>query len=202
MGLFDIFKSKRYDMDTLDGINAIPVPAKDYHTGKDTQDCIYYLLQRKATEHKTAGRMDCAIACLRKSNALSDYEKRPLLTQKEYLRLIKYIEYTGNFDLAQEELHKIYLRHPEFIDKRVSNSIKIKEILRHNKKINNDYVLITTNNHCPICRKYNQKIFSISGKTKKYPKLPREILVEGGFCPDCHVGINTYFDGINTPVKH
>ena len=28
MGLFNIFKSKRYDMDTLDGINAIPVPAK------------------------------------------------------------------------------------------------------------------------------------------------------------------------------
>lgn len=52
MGLFNIFKSKRYDMDTLDGINAIPVPAKDYHTGKDTQDCIYYLLQRKATDIK------------------------------------------------------------------------------------------------------------------------------------------------------
>ena len=82
MGLFNIFKSKRYDMDTLDGINAIPVPAKNYHTGKDTQDCIYYLLQRKATEHKKAGRMDCAIACLRKSNALSDYEQRPLLTPK------------------------------------------------------------------------------------------------------------------------
>ena len=59
MGLFNIFKSKRYDMDTLDGINAIPVPAKDYHTGKDTQDCIYYLLQRKATEHKKAGRDGC-----------------------------------------------------------------------------------------------------------------------------------------------
>ena len=104
MGFFDIFKAKRYDMDTLDGINAIPVPAKDYHTGIDTKDCIYYLLQRKATEHKKAGRMDCAIACLRKSNELSDYEARPLLTQKEYMRLVKYIEYTGNSVLAQEEL--------------------------------------------------------------------------------------------------
>ena len=65
MGLFDIFKSKKrnanvweslkpekYDMDTLEGINSIPVPAKDYHTGDYTKDCIYYLLQRKATEHK------------------------------------------------------------------------------------------------------------------------------------------------------
>lgn len=48
MGFFDIFKTKRYDMDTLDGINAIPVPVKDYHTGIDTKDCIYYLLPKKS----------------------------------------------------------------------------------------------------------------------------------------------------------
>ena len=79
MGLLNFLKPQRYDMDSLEGINSIPVPAKNYHTGDPTKDCIYYLLQRKATEHKKAGRMDCAIACLRKSNALSDYEKRPLL---------------------------------------------------------------------------------------------------------------------------
>ena len=202
MGLFNIFKSKRYDMDTLDGINAIPVPAKNYHTGKDTQDCIYYLLQRKATEHKKAGRMDCAIACLRKSNALSDYEQRPLLTPKEYLRLIKYIEYTGDSALAQEELRKIYSRHPEFLDKRISNLPNIKTALKHNKELKNDLVLVTTNNHCPICSKYNLKLFSISGKTKKYSKLPHEISSDGGFCPNCYLGLNPYFEGINTPVKH
>lgn len=56
MKLIGFFKPKRYDMDTLEGINAIPVPAKNYNTGDDLQDCIYYVLQRKATEHKKAGR--------------------------------------------------------------------------------------------------------------------------------------------------
>lgn len=199
MKLLNIFKTKKYDMDTLDGINSIPVPAKNYNTGNDLQDCIYYVLQRKATEHKKAGRMDCAIACLRKSNDLSDYEARPLLSQKEYLRLVKYIELSGNHALAQEELNRIYHKHPEFGDKRISNLVQIKAAINHNQKQKNDYLLITTNSKCPICSQYNRKIYSISGKSQKYPKLPPEIKNNGGFCPDCIVGVSSFFDGINTP---
>lgn len=202
MGLFDLFKSHHYDLDTLDGINAIPVPAKNYKTGDPTKDCIYYVLQRKATEHKKNKRMDLAIACLRKSNELSDYESRPLLTQKDYFRLVKFIESTGNTTLAEQELANIYSRHPEFLDRRVSNLIGIKESLKKNKEWKNDCVLVSTNNHCPICSKYNLKVYSISGKTKKYPKLPDEIVKEGGFCKNCYLGLNAYFDGISTPPKN
>lgn len=198
MSLFSFFKPHKYDMDTLEGINSIPVPAKNYHTGNDLKDCIYYILQRKATEHKKAGRIDCAIACLRKSNELSDYEPKPLLSEKEYLRLVKYIELTNDYELAQQELNKIYQHHPEFKDKRISNLIRIKNVLDRCKKLNIDCVTISTNNSCPICSKYNSKVFSISGKTKKYPKLPSEISKNGGFCPNCTLGIYLQFDGINS----
>lgn len=200
MGLFNLFK--RYDMDSLTGINSIPVPAKNYHTGDPTKDCIYYLLQRKATEHKKNGNIDLAIACLRKSNELSDYEKRPPLTQKEYLRLIKYIEYSGDKELAQKELEKIYANHPEFLDKRISNLVRINEALTHNKIKKNDFVFITTNTTCTSCSKYNRKVYSISGKSKLYPKLPKEISESGGGCPNCILGICTFFEGINTPPKN
>ena len=202
MGIFNFLKPHRYDMDSLDGINAIPVPARNYRTGDPTKDCIYYVLQRKATEHKKNKRMDLAIACLRKSNELSDYENRPPLTQKDYLRLVKFIESTGDTKLAQQELSNIYSRHPEFLDMRISNLIGIKEALKKNREWKNDYVLVSTNNRCPICSKYNLKVYSISGKTKKYPKLPDEIVKEGGFCPKCYLGLNTYFDGINTTSKN
>lgn len=198
MGLFDIFKPRKYDMDTLNGINSIPVPAKDYHTGTPTKDCIYYLLQRKATEHKKAGKLDLAIACLRKSNALSDYEKTPLLTQKEYMRIIKYIELTGDIELAKKESEQIYRLHPEYLDKRISNMIGIKDKIKKCKELKSDCVLVLTNNSCPICQKYNNKIYSISGKTKKYPRLPIEITQNGGFCPNCYLGLNVYFDGITS----
>lgn len=194
-----IINQTHYDMDSLEGINAIPVPARNYNTGNALKDCIYYVLQRKATEHKKNGNMDLAIACLRKSNALSDYERRPLLTPKEYLRLVKYIEHTGDFEAAQLELEKIYEKHPEFLDKRVSNLLRVKETLQKSKELKNDFVLITTSNKCTICSNYNQKVYSISGKSPKYPKLPSEISKNGGFCPNCYLGIHSYFEGISTP---
>lgn len=201
MGILDIFKRKQYDMDTLNGINSIPVPAPNYNTGDFKKDCIYYLLQRKATEHKKNGNIELAIACLRKSNALSDYEKQPLLTQKDYFRLVKYIELTGNSELARAEEEKIYERHPEFKDRRISNIVGIRECLKRSSEYKNDFVLVSTNNHCPICSVYNLKVYSISGKSKKYTKLPKEITSDGGFCPNCYLSLLMHFDGINTPHR-
>lgn len=200
MGLFNLFR-KKYDMDSLDGINSIPVPAKNYNSGDPTKDCIYYLLQRKATEHKRNGRMDLAIACLKKSNALSDYESRPLLTQEEYMRLIKYLEYDKQFEEATKESERIAVMHPEFCDKRILNLAGIKKSIQKNKEWKNDLVIVSSNSSCPICKKYNRKVYSISGRNKKYPKIPNEIIKEGGFCKNCYIGLNSYFDGISTPTN-
>ena len=198
MGLFDFVKKKaatvQYDMDTLEGINAIPVPAQNYNTGDPTKDCIYYVLQKKATEHKKNGRMDLAIACLRKSNALSDYEDRPLLAQKDYLRLVKFLEASGDKDAASQALAEINQGHPEFLDKRISNKPLISAQIKKCHDWDFDLVLVTTNSKCPICSKVNNKVFSISGKSKKYPKIPSEIINDGGLCKDCYLGINLKMD--------
>ncbi|MCM1221611.1 MAG: tetratricopeptide repeat protein [Lachnospiraceae bacterium] len=196
MGLFEIFKAPKYDMDTLAGINAIPVPAKNYNTGVPTKDCIYYVLQRKATAHKKAGNVDLAIACLRKSNELSDYESRPPLLQKDYFRLVKYLENAGRPEEAATEAQRIYKRHPEFLDKRVSNLKRIKETLQKSKRLHMDLIYITTNKKCPICSQYNHKLYSISGKSRKYPKLPVKIISEGGFCPECIMDVALHSENI------
>lgn len=174
-------RPKKYDMETVAGINSIPVPA-----GGDT----YYVLQRKATEHKRNGKMDEAIACLRKSNALSDHEYKPLLMEKDYMRLVKYLEAAGRKDEAAVAKNEIYKKHPEFMDKRISNRKRIIETINRCEDLNEDLVYITTNNKCPICSKYNRKTYSISGKTKGVPILPTKFIVEGGFCKDCIVGIS------------
>lgn len=200
MGLFNFFKKsisgQRYDMDTLEGINAIPVPAQNYNTGDWKKDRIDYLLQRKATEHKKNGRMDLAIACLRKSNELIDCDPEHFLGQKEYIRLYKYIKSTGDETSANLELEKMKQKHPEYWDKRISNLLRIKEQIARNQQSRNDLVFVATNNSCPICSKYNKIVYSISGKSRRYPKLPTEFTHNGGFCPDCSVGISTYFENL------
>lgn len=148
----------------------------------------YYALQRLATSFKKNKQMDLAIACLRRSNELSDmYSKAPLL-EKDYLRLVKFLQNNHDDDTAQKELDNIYKHHPEFDDKRVSNLKKIKEQLDKAKSYKCDTVILSTNNTCPICSKYNHKKFSIKGN--KYPKLPTEISKKGGFDKNCKISIS------------
>lgn len=210
MGLFDGLKKAiddmkseipsraTYDLDSLEGIKNITIPKYRPLNGIESPvNNIEYVLQRKATEHKKNGHMDLAIACLRKSNELMDYSNFHY-SEKDYIRLVKYLRIDGQNEVADYEERKLYEQHPEFKDKRISNLVRIKEQLKKQQEWKQDLVIINTNSTCNICKKYNRKIYSISGRNKKYPKLPLEITRDGGFCPTCILGINAYFEGINT----
>ena len=114
------------------------------------------------------------------------------------MRLVKYIELTGDTVLAERELNRIRFIHPEFWDKRISNLKRIQQVINNYKEYGTDLLIVFTNNSCPICKKYNRKIFSLSGKNSKYPKLPVEILQKGGFCPECSLDIHFFLEGIST----
>lgn len=201
MGLLEIFRPKRYDMDSLEGINAIPVPAKNYNTGDPTKDCIYYVLQRKATEHKKNGHMDLAIACLRKSNELSDYEPKPLLLEKEYLRLVKYLRLCNKNEEALVEEQRIYEKHANFKDARITSKKLITECIERAKKLNSDIIILSGSNSCPNCKRFNNCAYSISGKSKKYYKLPSVFIHSGGYCKEHIMGASIYFESANSPAK-
>lgn len=178
------------DFTTIEGITSIA--PKNYYI-KVNGNPLYYFLQRQATQYKKSGNMDLAIACLRKSNEISDTYDRPPLLDKDYLRLPKYIKLTGNDKLAAFEEQQIRNRHPEFLDKRVSNKKRILETINQCKQYNNANVYIITSSICPYCSKYNRKIYSV-GNSQKYPRLPEEFILYGGFCPDCIVGISIHHD--------
>lgn len=114
---------------------------------------------------------------------------------------MKYLRLNNQNDLADFEEQQIYSRHPEFKDKRITNLKGVEDAIRRNKEFKNDLVIVNTSRSCPICKNYDRKIYSISGRNKKYPKLPQEIVKNGGFCPNCYVGLNSFFEGISTPPQ-
>jgi len=199
MKIFDFFKkTTQPDFNSLEGIRSIGIPNyKPIHGIESPVNNIEYILQRKATEHKRNGRMDLAIACLKKSNELMDFSNFSY-SEKDYLRLVKYLRKDGQYDVANIEEAAIYRRHPEFKDKRISNIQRIKESLKKCKEWKQDLVIINTHPGCPVCKRYHGKVYSISGKNAKYPKLPIEISRDGGFCKDHYMGVNAFFDGINS----
>lgn len=184
MNVFDriLKKKKAYDLNTAEGIESIEIPM--YKPNKGIQspvNNIEYILQRKATEHKRNGRMDLAIACLRKSNEIFLHSNF-LWSVKDYMRLVEYLKQVGRFEEARIEEQKIN-------DLFQQNDLAIsalEKILLDCKSMGTDLVISPEiSRACAECAKYARRIFSISGKDKRFPVLPAYFklgLPEHGYC--------------------
>lgn len=83
---------------------------------------------------------------------------------------------------------------------------KIKSILNvaHPCKflIDQDHGVFAGSSCCPVCSMYQHRIFSISGKDKRFPALVTlPDVIHDGKCDvcNCYYSICTWFDGISTP---
>ena len=189
--ILNLFNGKKYDFNSIEGINSIPTKSFDIPNSGYAYDEICYILQRKATEFKKANRMDLAIACLRKSNEISNNADTPILMEKDYLRLVKYLKLNKQEELAVKEEQNIYLIHPEFLDKRIKNKKHLLECYNQCKNSHTDLCLLSTKSTCPICGKYNLKVFSISGRNG-YEPFPIDFLESGGTCKNCIWNLTPY----------
>lgn len=71
-----------------------------------------------------------------------------------------------------------------------------------NTKQKNDLAIFVGSSCCPRCSMYDRRVFSISGKDKRFPPLailPKEI--HDGKCDvcGCFYSLSTWFEGISTP---
>ena len=88
--------------------------------------------------------------------------------------------------------------HQKNDDKRISNIKRIQNGINNCKRFDNDLLIINTRKGCPICSRYNKRIYSISGKHRTYPKLPDEVLNQTHGCIECVWGVSSYYEGITT----
>lgn len=190
--LLKYIRKQKFNFNSIDGISSIPArPFKIPNSGYAYDD-IHYILQRKATEFKKSNQLDLAISCLKKSNEISDTCSPPLLSENDYLRLVKYLKLNHQDALALQEEQLIYIKHPDFKDKRISNKKRLTDGIVKCKKFKTDICMLSTPSSCPICGKYNLKKYSISGRSN-YEKFPSEFLQTGGTCTTCIWSLNPYF---------
>lgn len=189
-----------YDVSTLENIRAIPCKNSD----------VMFLLQKAATNHKANGDLDLAVECLLKSNQISDslsYDEMHL-TEKQYLRVIKYAELL-NKDFSKQIEDNARKTHPEmFPDITLTKECeRFKQQIKTLHNFNQNYVQLSTSNGCNLCKKYNNKIYSIDKNDSMYPyvyDLPT--FLRTGRCPECrvHIGYYTYypeFDDLSGPLS-
>jgi tetratricopeptide (TPR) repeat protein len=176
----------QYDLDSIQGIEAIPIPKYEHFSGVATPvNNIEYILQRKATGHKRNGRMDLAIACLRKANEIFSHSNFAW-SLNDYLRLVEYLKQAGRFDEAEMEekgIKSLFHQNSPFneswlIHKHSSALVK--------RDITDDLIFIHDPDCCcSECAKYTRRILSEYGHNKRFPKFPEFLkfnLPEHEFC--------------------
>lgn len=155
------YLGSHFDFNTVEEILAIPLDAEtpfDTVTGQ-----VEYYLQRKATRHKREHRMDLAIACLRKSNEImsnTDYE----YNKKDYLRLVEYLKQDRQFDEARKEQSKI--------DEMFSSSDSVVLSINSQKELSDLVQVTSVSRCCEKCAMFRDRIYSVSGTDKRFPKFP------------------------------
>ena len=193
-----IFTSKpQYDLDSIQGIMNIQIPKyKPLQGMVNPSNNIEYILQKKATEHKRNGRMDLAIACLRKSNEIFPHSNFSW-PEKDYMRLVEYLKQDRQFDEARREELKIKELFRQFeLEQQTYND-------RINREIYGNTDIVETNEIafvCEECAKYTKRRFSISGQSRKYPKLPEYLLKKLPEHKHCGIMVYPVLDGVSEPV--
>ena len=150
-----------YKMDTLEDILSIPVPTEKFELPDDFMDSIEYVLQRKATEFKKEGDMECAIACLEKAVEIIPFSPMPYPDCFE--RLEKYLKLNNQWDEAEE----VSLEGAKQ-EKNFQNEFKNK-VLSDAAKLGTD--LLEASYHEPASAKeamYRGRVFSISGSDTRF----------------------------------
>lgn len=199
----NIFLREKYDFQTLEGINSIKIPNyKSLQGISSPVNNVEYILQRKATEHKKNGKMDLAIACLKKANEIFPYSNFAW-SEKDYMRLVEYLKQDRQFDEARKEEQKI------------KEMFRKARVVYEGKNIETNIVGLSEKDVidvfgglvesfdleccCEECAKYAKRIFSIDGKDKRFPRLPDCIKYYSDKHKYCRVPLNAFLFGVNEP---
>lgn len=179
--------NRNYSFETIEDIENIKIPtySKNSEISSPVNN-IEYILHRKATEFKKAGKEDLALACLRKANEIFPHSNYTW-SKKDYMRIVEFLKYFGRFDEARAEEKYIIENYDKYfsensLQQNGNNENAIDIFINQNKDYycsdDNDLVSTELTSRactCEICSRYRGRIFSVYGKDKRFPKLPDEL---------------------------
>ncbi|MCD8047339.1 MAG: phage minor capsid protein, partial [Clostridiales bacterium] len=164
-----------YDFNSIKGIENIPVPCKEVNGDSITGRVEYYLRGTCFYKHWKSGDTDLALACLYKAQELM-FISDIIWKRSDFLRLVQYLYMTGRQSEAEIEQKRI----DDFFKKRDIHLESNLRALEDASYLETDFVQVSASApYCGVCAKYVNRIFSISGKDKRLPRLPEEFFSTG-----------------------
>lgn len=180
-----------YDFNSIKGINSIPVPCEEVNGDSPTGRVEYYLRGKCFIDHRNAGNVDLAIACLKKAQQLM-FISDMIWKRSDFMPLVKYLHELGRHREADAELEEI----EEFFQSRD------KQIMQENNDIlfaslaslETDLVIVECFGVCcSKCAMYRNRVYSMTGKDKRFPQFPDDFDYECGMRP------SPFIEGVSEP---
>lgn len=165
-----------------------------------TGDIDYYL-RRKSHDYEDAGNIDLAVLCLKKSNEIRMFCRNGY-RRDDYYTLVRLLARCGRVDEARAEKEKID-RFFDTLDDETNDSYAldysfiVRRVVNAAKSFNTDLVIMSVHgNACPECAKYQGRVFSLSGKDRRFPKIPDVFWKYGGIHPGCGHSFYPFIYGV------
>lgn len=189
-----------YDLSSADSIRSIPVPNFDQYdnlmSGYGITGSLEYVLRMKAGAFYNRNERELCSACLWKSTEMM-FASNHGWQKKDYDRIIHW-----HYELAmpdEAEKAKIWLRSKgKYTDNpfdQYAKSIRDSIFAKHTGDLVVFHNESSFSSCCAECAKLRGRVYSISGKSNVYPKLPEYAKVHGNFHPGCRCSMSAYFDG-------
>lgn len=187
-----------FDLTTAEGIRAITLQAVQpwINSAPGVPSHPVEILSKQASAYQK-DHLELAIECLRKANEL-----RPdcgmAYTEDSYLRLIRYLCKAERFEEADRELQKIRAMF-HGANAPCSHEVLSRAALERSfataRELGTDLVEVSwIDACCEVCGKYRGRIFSISGRDRRFPKFPAD------FCLDCGLCAYPIIEGVSVPM--
>lgn len=198
---------KRYNLTSVDGIKSISIAqVKEYQNHSITGQIEYYLLL-KGGQFETTNQTELAIACYRKANELMP-NSNFIFSKDKYMRLPRYLRKLRRFDEARQE--ELIIENLLVDDTHKKFNFFISTLSANAKELNTDLVEATSCDVCcSECAKYRNRVYSLSGKDRRFPKLPDALVNNQHNCgialyPFIY-NVSTFYNNINKkvdPIKY
>lgn len=187
----------KYDLNNRQSIYSIAIP--DYTKVRDVPHSkvlgvtghLEYVLRMHAGRLWNAGDYQLSMACLEKSCQLMTYSTIGW-ERKDFYRVVNYYIELGRFKKAKEWKDWIdaHTEAPEdYADDAFSRTLESCRFLETDLVEVGDLSAC-----CGTCAKYRKRIYSLSGKSWKFPKFPTD------FHFQCALGISPYVEGVSEPT--
>ncbi|MBQ8298027.1 MAG: hypothetical protein IJX77_09630 [Ruminococcus sp.] len=162
---------RKYDLENVRSIESIRSPEFDYFDNSEigVTGNLVYILRMKASRLKKDGKVDVAIALLKRATEMMPNSKVGW-TKKDYLRFPDWLCETGEFEAAKTARNCIEKSFETTLN--ANRQLQLHQ-LENAEKLNTD--LVEANYFCGCCgecAKYRGRWFSISGKDGRFPKMP------------------------------